>query len=110
VNEYHFLVKGSASEPYEVWISKKGSNLTATCTCAAGKNGTYCKHRFRLLQGDDTGVIDGDITKISELPSLLVGTDVEKAMTQVAEAELEYEMAKKKVSTSKKALARVLAN
>jgi len=46
-----FSVQGSAPEPYHVLFRRNGANLSAYCTCPAGENGMYCKHRIRILQG-----------------------------------------------------------
>lgn len=49
-----FLVQGSAEEPYKVTFKKNGSNLSAYCTCPAGENCQFCKHRFRMaLSGNN---------------------------------------------------------
>ncbi len=32
-------------------------NLNCYCTCVAGKHGQYCKHRFKLLEGDTTDIL-----------------------------------------------------
>jgi hypothetical protein len=46
MEEARFLVQGSAPSPCKVVFVKEDKNLTATCTCPAGQNGQYCKHRF----------------------------------------------------------------
>ena len=47
-----FLVQGSAFHPYEVkFLKRSEKNLSAYCTCPAGDNGQYCKHRFSILEG-----------------------------------------------------------
>jgi uncharacterized Zn finger protein len=48
MEEICFLVQGSAEEPYKVTFRKKGNNLSAYCTCPAGENGQYCKHRIEV--------------------------------------------------------------
>ena len=99
-----FYVQGSAAEPYFVQISKNGTNLNATCDCPAGQNGQYCKHRVNLLKGLNTGVVGGDLDQISEIPSMIKGTDVERAMHELSTALDEEERAKKNASNKKKAL------
>lgn len=55
-----FLVQGSALEPYKVTFKKVGGNLSAYCTCPAGENGMYCKHRFNILEGSTKGIVSGN--------------------------------------------------
>lgn len=50
MNQIKFLVIGSSENPYEVNFIRRGNNLSAHCTCPAGENGQYCKHRFRNLR------------------------------------------------------------
>ena len=102
---YRFEVQGSASEPYIVTIERRENNLRAYCTCPAGENGQYCKHRFSLLEGNSKGVVGGDIDAISTLPRLLQGTDVADALADLRDAEKKVAAAKKEESTAKRAVA-----
>lgn len=106
--KYHFHIQGSAPDPYIVVIERVGENLRASCTCAAGEKGQYCKHRFQLFKGSNIGVIGGDIATIPQLPNLVKGTDVERAMINLKEAESELVMAQKRVSAAKKAVAEAM--
>lgn len=105
-----FLVQGSAEEPYKVTFKKNGSNLSAYCTCPAGENGQYCKHRFRILAGSDEGIVSGNKDEVMIVKSWLPGTDVETALIEVAEKERVLEKAKKYLSTAKKKLARIMTD
>lgn len=106
MEEICFLVQGSAEEPYKVTFHKKGNNLSAYCTCPAGLNGQYCKHRFRILEGSAEGVVSGNLADIMIVKSWLPGTDVEAALMEVAEKEKALEKASKALSIAKKSLAR----
>lgn len=105
-----FSVQGSAEDPYSVEFRKEGTNLTAYCTCPAGAVGQYCKHRFRILQGEPEGIVGDRAADVKKVASWLAGTDVEAAMAELARAETEFEQAKKNVSALKKKLARALTN
>lgn len=105
-----FLVQGSAAEPYAVAIERIGDNLTATCDCPAGLVGQYCKHRFRLFLGSAEGVVGGDADRVAEVPGMLRGTDVEAALASVERADRDAEMAKRRLSDAKRALARAMSN
>ena len=100
-----FMVQGSAAEPYEVTFQKAGENLSAFCTCPAGENGQYCKHRFRILEGSMEGIVSGNTGQVPTVVAWLPGTDVAAAMAAVVAAEREFERAKQVVSRAKKNLA-----
>ena len=70
-----FLVQGSSAEPYETFV-QAGKELSASCTCQAGQNGSHCKHRLNILEGSqydhDTDVI---IIKQLTTKTLFAGED-----------------------------------
>ncbi|UUV04806.1 SWIM zinc finger family protein [Ruegeria sp. YS9] len=102
------VASSSTGEIYHVSVVREGTNLTCTCTCPAGRKRTACKHRLGILQGHDGGVTGGDIESIARMPTLLNGTDVEKAMNDLTAIELEIATLKKRATAAKKALGRVL--
>lgn len=103
-----FLVQGSSPEPYVVSFRKNGNNLTALCSCPAGENGMYCKHRFRILAGSTEGIVSDNIQDVEIVKSWVKGSDVEKALNELHQAESDLEKMKNKVSALKKKLARTL--
>lgn len=102
----YFLVQGSAEEPYKVTFKKNGSNLSAYCTCPAGENGQYCKHRFRILDGCDEGIVSSNKDEVMIVRSWLRGTDIEAALMAVIDAQKQCEKFKSELSAAKKRLAR----
>ncbi len=106
MDNIEFLVQGSADEPYKVRFIKQGDNLSAYCTCPAGQNGMYCKHRFRILEGSTKGIVSSNPAEAATVQSWLQGTDVEGAMCKVKQIESEAAEVKKRLSAAKKALAR----
>ncbi len=108
MNEIKFLVQGSAPEPYLVVFRKNGNNLTGLCNCPAGENGMYCKHRFRILAGSNEGIVSDNINDVDIVKNWVKGSDVEKALDELHQAETDLEKMKKKVSALKKKLARTL--
>ena len=86
-------------------FNKDGSNLSAYCTCPAGENGQYCKHRFAILSGNTEAVVSKNIADAKRIAHWLPGTDVEKALQEVTRAEQELERAQKHLSAVKKKLA-----
>lgn len=108
MKEINFLVQGSANHPYNVTFRINADNLTALCDCPAGQNRMYCKHRFRIMDGLTDGVISGNFDEIEIIKQWLVGSDVEKAIDELKELEIEMGILKKKISDHKKKLARKL--
>jgi uncharacterized Zn finger protein len=104
-----FLVQGSQAEPYTIVFSRAGDTLAATCTCAAGMNNQYCKHRFGLLSGDATDLASENASEINQLPEMLAGSNLEAALRALAEAEAGQQAAAKLVSNCKRAVARAMA-
>jgi len=101
-----FLVQGSSPEPYEVsFIKRDDNNLSAYCTCPAGQHGIYCKHRFRILDGIDKGIISNNKEDISKVLSWLSGSDVENALKELKVAQENYDKAKKALAVAKKSVA-----
>lgn len=106
MNELIFSVQGSAKEPYIVTFKKNGNNLSAYCTCPAGDNGQYCKHRFNIFGGITDGIVSGNEHEVDIVASWLSGTDVESALNDVMNAEEQFEIAKHSLSSAKKRLAK----
>jgi len=103
-----FLVQGSAPEPYEVAFTITGGSITATCSCPAGKNGQYCKHRVSILQGSRSGIVSGNGEAVQTVLAALPGTAIEAALADFQNAARELERAKSADATAKKALAAAL--
>ena len=106
MKEFIFFVQGSAKEPYKVTFRKNDNNLSAFCTCPAGDNGQYCKHRFNILGGITDDIVSGNELGVEVVSSWLTGTDVETALNDVMDAEEQFEIAKLKLSATKKQLAK----
>lgn len=108
-DEYIFKVKGSTEEPYEVsFLRRSKTNLSAYCSCPAGKKGMHCKHRLKILLGDSEGVVSNNIEHVKQVSSWLPGSDVEAILQKVKNLEAESEKIKKEISIAKKALAKAL--
>lgn len=104
-----FQIQGSAEEPYTVTFEKPSAdNLNAYCTCPAGQNGQYCKHRFGLLNGEIKNIVSGNESDLPTLAEMFKGSDVETTYLKVIELESEAAGIKKKLSAAKKDLARAM--
>lgn len=102
-----FSVQGSAEEPYIITFTKEGLNLNAYCTCPAGENGLYCKHRFRILDGLTENIISNNLQDVQKVLSWLPGTDIETALVRCKNAEKSFEMAKSELQLAKKNIVKV---
>ena len=77
-----FEVSGSKGNIYEIDASREGANLIITCTCPAGQNGLYCKHRFALLDGVVDGLESDNEEDVEKLAGMVAGSDVAVALEQ----------------------------
>lgn len=104
-----FEVQGSADEPYRVvFVKRSDTNLSAYCSCPAGENGQYCKHRFNILAGITKGIVSENLEDVKIVLSWLPGTDVEEAIKIMRELEAEADRIKKELSAAKKAVAKAM--
>lgn len=109
MQEILFEVQGSAIEPYGVvFVKRTDNNLSAFCSCPAGENGQYCKHRFNILEGLSKGIVSNNLNDVKIVQSWLSGTDVEKALIKMRELEAEAERIKKALSAAKMEFARAM--
>lgn len=109
MEEILFEVQGSAPKPYRVsFIRQSNTNLSAYCTCAAGENGQYCKHRFNIMEGQKNGIVSTNADDVKIIQSWLVGTDIEKALFKLRDIEREAERIKTELTLAKKNLAKAL--
>jgi uncharacterized Zn finger protein len=109
MEEIAFEIQGSAPEPYRViFVRRSQTNLSAYCSCPAGENGQYCKHRFAILDGVQKGLVSPNADDMKIVQSWLPGTDVEKALLKMRGLEEMAETIKKELSSAKQELARAM--
>lgn len=90
-----FLVQGSGKEPYRCTFWKVDNyDLHSACTCPAGKKGQYCKHRFALLEGDITNVVDYSEEDFKELQEMLKSSDIADFYDDFAKAKIGEKISK----------------
>lgn len=107
MKEIKFEIQGSASEPYEVvFVRRDNGNLFAYCSCPAGENGQYCKHRINILTGNMEGIVSPNREAVKVVASWLPGTDLEVALKRVLALEIEEARLKRELSAAKKELAK----
>ncbi len=102
-------VEGSTGDSYTATFAREGDILRALCSCPAGASGTHCKHRLALLAGDfrqARGDLTADVGE--QVATLLRGTEVERVLQALSEAQRDLERAQREVKSHKKALDRVM--
>jgi SWIM zinc finger len=55
-------VYGSEGDIYRISFVKGDSGIKVHCTCKAGTNGQFCRHRLALLAGDRSALVDAGAT------------------------------------------------
>lgn len=104
-----FDVTGSQGDLYTIEVGEtEGAGLWLTCSCPAGRNGQYCKHRFALLDGDVSALASGNPGDVERLRARLPGSRIAKAFEAIAEREAAVKKARAAVSAAKQALARAM--
>lgn len=109
MNQFVFDVEGSQGDLYRIAFALDGDRAQATCTCPAGGQGTWCKHRTALLDGDVTALRSANAGEVATVKDRLVGTSLGEAYARWVAAEDHAVAAKKAADAAKKALARVAA-
>lgn len=85
--ELRFRIQGNAPEAFQVVFARVGDQLSATCTCNAGRLGKFCKHRLGLLKGEASGIVSGNAEQVSHIQGLFRGTPAEALLKGLLEAE-----------------------
>jgi uncharacterized Zn finger protein len=102
-------IEGSSGNSYVARFVRDGDRLTTVCTCPAGEMRTHCKHRLAVLGGDFRqvrGTVPPDLAQ--RIDALLLGTELERVMQALVEAEAAVAAAQAVVKRHKKALDRVM--
>jgi hypothetical protein len=107
--EIQFRVQGSSTEPYLVTFIRDVEGLIASCTCAAGSMGQYCKHRLAILAGDATSLVSDNGTDIATVTQWLDGSMLSRALAELEAAEQQLEAAKRAVASAKKRLSQAFS-
>lgn len=109
MNEIEFEVQGSAAEPYRVlFVKRSPTDLSAYCSCPAGENGQYCKHRFAILDGIQEGIVSSNADDVKMIRSWLSGTDIEKLLLKMRNLEKEAGRIARELASAKKDLAKAM--
>lgn len=102
-------VYGSEGDVYEVAFTALSGKPLASCTCKAGSNGQFCKHRLALLAGDMGRLVDK--SKAAEVKDVLGWAEFAPILGQVSrlhEIEAQIDELEKARSALKKAVGKAL--
>jgi len=72
-----FSVRGSAGNIYEITARRIAEKLRVSCTCQAGQNRIWCKHRTALLDGDVSNLLSDNVSDVKKLAEWADGVEVE---------------------------------
>jgi len=103
-----FSVLGSKGDIYEIAFEKTENKLHAFCTCQAGQSGTYCKHRFGLMNGEYDRLVSRNVDDLEHLREMLDGSELEAKYNAVVEAERAHAASKRRLDAAKVDLARAM--
>lgn len=102
-HQLRFEITGNAPTPFQVAFSRTGNQLSATCTCNAGRLGKLCKHRMGLLKQDPSGLVSGNEAQISLIQGLFLASDAESTLEDLLQAEAALARAQRAFTQSKEA-------
>lgn len=102
-------VYGSEGDVYQVAFTALSGKAMANCTCKAGSNGQFCKHRLALLAGDMGRLVDK--SKATEVREVLGWAEFAPILEQVSrlhEIEAQMDELEKARASLKKAVGKAL--
>jgi DNA polymerase-3 subunit epsilon len=82
-----FDVEGSTGNTYKIVAWRTERHFRMTCTCDAGKNWCFCKHRDALLNGIVDHLLSNNTTDVTKLIEMIKGTEAERLFLKVRELE-----------------------
>ena len=104
-----FLVKGSKSEIYNVGFFRENGEVTATCSCKAGRYSSHCKHRISILTNNTENIVSDNVGDVKIVSSWIKDTEIESALNYFLEMKKIEEDAKKEAQKAKKYFEKVMS-
>jgi DNA polymerase-3 subunit epsilon len=83
----YFDVEGSTGNTYKIIAWRTERHFRMTCTCDAGKNSCFCKHRDALLNGIVDHLLSNNTADVAKLIGMIKGTEAERLFLKVRELE-----------------------
>jgi uncharacterized Zn finger protein len=111
MKEISFSVQGSDPTPYEVtFLKESDSKVMVLCSCPAGMNSQYCKHRLAIIDGDTSAIVSDNVKQVAVIKTWLTGTPLEHIIAEYRETEARATAIKLQLSKVKRAMARIMQN
>lgn len=108
MQKLEFLIEGSQGDKYRVLFEKSDSNLNVYCSCPAGEKGTYCKHRFALMDGEIDTLLSDNEHDVAKIKEFIKNTDVESAYREVIDTQKQCDQIQNQLKSAKKKLAKAM--
>lgn len=89
-------------------FSFDGKNLIASCNCAAGENGQYCKHRIDILKGDTSKIVSNNKNEVANLLQVFKNSPLDLKLQQLKNEEQQLDKLKKQFDNTKKEVAKIM--
>lgn len=95
----------SSGGSYQVDFKTENDLLFIHCNCRAGDFGKLCKHKLKLLEGDENILADQkELPKLNEIQQWVIKSDFPDICKELYQLEEELERAKNRVKQQKKLL------
>jgi DNA polymerase-3 subunit epsilon len=72
-----FSVRGSTGNIYGITARRTAGKLRVSCTCQAGQNRNWCKHRTSLVDRDVSNLLSENVLDVKKLAEWAVDVEVE---------------------------------
>jgi hypothetical protein len=109
-NEIDLLAKSSSMEPHCVTFTFLAGRLSVHCNCEAGIYGKLCKHKVRLLSGDESMLFAKDMkADLAMIQEWVKQTDFPEMVKAFREAETSVEEAQRALKKQRAALEAAMA-
>ena len=102
-NAIHFDVEGSTGNIYGIVAWRTANHFHMTCTCDAGKNSHFCKHRDALLNGIVDHLVSNNTADVAKLIVMIAHTEAGRLFTCVRELQNQH-YGDERLKDAKKAL------
>lgn len=106
---FTFTIQGSSPEPYEVIFYLIDGKLSGSCTCAAGQQSKYCKHRLELLQGNVKAAINLNESDHATVMTWYSTSDVRAKVNELDSIKKEIEALTNKKKSAETALSKLIS-
>jgi hypothetical protein len=103
-----YLVKSKSSgTEYLIEVYPTDDGPIITCTCPAGQNGQFCKHRFGLIKGEEHELVRSS-HPVFDLQNMVSGRRLEVAINEMVKQERIFQQAQSRLRSVKKSVARII--